>query len=142
MLEQFSQHLISEVGLWTLFISGFLSATLLPGGSEVFLAAIMKAHPDMLWPALGVLTLGNTLGGMFSYWLGRLFPESKTIKHLDKVRRFGSPILFFSWLPWVGDALCVAAGWLRINFWSSSVWLALGKFLRYWVLAELLKPLL
>jgi membrane protein YqaA with SNARE-associated domain len=142
MLTQLTDYLQSDLGLWTLFVSGFISATILPGGSEVFLVAVLKAHPDMFWPALGVITLGNTLGGMTSYWLGRLFPERKDIKHLDKVRRWGPPILFFSWLPWVGDALCVAAGWLRINFWSGAVWLALGKFVRYWVLAELLKPLL
>jgi membrane protein YqaA with SNARE-associated domain len=142
VLEQLTQYFQSDIGLWTLFISGFISATLLPGGSEIFLAAMLKMHPEMLWSALGVITLGNTLGGMFSYWLGRLFPERKDLKHLDKVRRWGPPVLFFSWLPWVGDALCVAAGWLRIPFWASTFYLAIGKFVRYWVLAKLLQPLL
>jgi membrane protein YqaA with SNARE-associated domain len=54
------------------------------------------------------------------------------------VKRYGAAVLLLSWLPIIGDALCVAAGWLRLNAWYSALYIALGKFARYWVLAMLL----
>jgi membrane protein YqaA with SNARE-associated domain len=124
--------------LWTLFASSFLAATLLPGGSEVVLFGVLKLHPGQLWAALGVATLGNTLGGMSSYLIGRLIPQKQVIKGLATVQRFGAPVLLLSWVPVVGDPLCVAAGWLRLNPWRSALFIAVGKFVRYWVIAGLL----
>jgi membrane protein YqaA with SNARE-associated domain len=54
------------------------------------------------------------------------------------VRRWGSPVLLLSWVPVIGDALCVAAGWLRLNIWWSVLFMALGKFGRYYILARLM----
>ena len=54
----------ATASLWTLFVSSFLAATLLPGGSEVVLFAVLKAHPTLYWPALAAATIGNTLGGI------------------------------------------------------------------------------
>jgi membrane protein YqaA with SNARE-associated domain len=121
--------------LWALFSSSFLAATLLPGGSEAVLFGVLKAYPDTFWTALGLATLGNTLGGMVSFGMGWLLPQSKTLKHVERVRQFGAPILLLAWVPLVGDALCLAAGWLRLNPWQAAVWMALGKFARYWVIA-------
>ena len=78
--------------LGTLFASSFLAATLLPGGSEAVLFAVLKLHPEQFWPALGVATLGNTLGGLSSYLLGRLIPQTKPLKGLATVQRWGSPL--------------------------------------------------
>lgn len=125
----------AQVTLGTLFISSFLAATLLPGGSEAVLFGTLKLHPDQLWPALGIATLGNTLGGMSSYLIGRLVPQTKPLKGLEAARRWGSPALLLSWVPLLGDPLCVAAGWLRLNPWWSTLFIALGKFTRYWVIA-------
>jgi membrane protein YqaA with SNARE-associated domain len=58
--------------LWALFFSSFLAATLLPGGSEVVLYAVLKTHPAHYWLALAVATAGNTLGGMSS-WVSLAF---------------------------------------------------------------------
>lgn len=127
----------APVTLGALFVSSFLAATLLPGGSEAVLFAVLKLQPEQLWPALGVATLGNTLGGMTSYLIGRLIPRTRPLKGLDTVRRWGSPALLLSWVPLVGDPLCVAAGWLRLNPWWSAGFIALGKFARYWVIAVL-----
>ncbi len=127
----------TPVTLGTLFVSSFLAATLLPGGSEAVLFAVLKIHPDQLWPALAVATAGNTLGGMSSYLIGRLVPQTKTLKGLDAVRRWGSPALLLSWVPLLGDPLCVAAGWLRLNAWWSALFIAVGKFARYWIIAVL-----
>ena len=58
-----------------LFVSAFLSATLLPGSSELLLAAILAASTEPAWPAVVIATLGNTLGGLTSYAIGRLLPR-------------------------------------------------------------------
>lgn len=126
--------------LWALFTSSFLAATLLPGGSEVVLFGVLKLHPGQYWPALGVATLGNTLGGMSSYLIGRIIPQTTPIKGLDAVRNYGSPALLLSWVPIIGDPLCVAAGWLRLSPWLSALFIALGKFARYWVIAAATVP--
>lgn len=121
--------------LGALFVASFLAATLLPGGSEAALFGVLKLKPELLWPALGVATLGNTLGGLSSYLIGRLIPQKADLRGLALVRRWGSPALLLSWVPLVGDPLCVAAGWLRLDPWWSTLFIALGKFLRYWVIA-------
>ncbi|MDE2599602.1 MAG: DedA family protein [Rhodocyclaceae bacterium] len=118
-----------------LFIASFLAATLLPGGSEAAFLAVLAAWPESLPMALLLATLGNTLGGMSSYALARLLPERTLAKldqkHLHMAQRWGAPILFFAWLPLIGDLLCVAAGWLRLPLLPCVLWMALGKGLRY-----------
>ena len=126
--------------LWTLFISSFLAATLLPGGSEAVLFGVLKLHPDQVGAALGVATLGNTLGGMSSYLIGRFIPQKKALAEhpgLARVRQYGVSVLLLSWVPLIGDPLCVAAGWLRLNPWLCALCIATGKFARYWVIAVL-----
>ncbi len=126
-----------SAGLWALFASSFLAATLLPGGSEAVLFGVLKLHPGQLWAALAVATLGNTLGGMSSYVIGRIIPQRQTMKGLATVQRYGAPVLLLAWVPIVGDPLCVAAGWLRLNPWWSALAIAVGKFARYWAVATL-----
>ena len=118
-----------SLSLWTLFLSSFLAATLLPGGSEAVLFGVLKLNPHQYWPALTVATLGNTMGGMSSYLVGRIVPTRKieNLRSVQRVRRYGSPILLLSWVPIIGDPLCVAAGLLRINPWLSILFMATGK---------------
>ena len=123
--------------LISLFVSSFLAATLLPGGSEAVLFAVLKSYPDTLWIALGISTLGNTLGGMVSFGMGWLLPQTQQLKHVEKLRRYGTPALLLAWVPLIGDALCLAAGWLRLNWWQAMLFMAIGKFARYWVIAML-----
>ena len=59
-----------EAGLGALFVVAFVSATLLPMGSEAALFGLLKLNPELLWPAIAVATAGNTLGGAFSWWMG------------------------------------------------------------------------
>ena len=81
-------------------------------------------------------TAGNTLGAMTTWLIGRLIPErEKTDRALVWLRRWGAPALLLSWLPVVGDALPLAAGWLRMPAASCAVWMAVGKLLRYVVVA-------
>ena len=124
-----------EASLWALFTASFLAATLLPGGSEAALYGVLKLHPDQYWTALGVATLGNTLGGMSSYLIGRIIPQKKDLRGLPVLQRYGSPALLLAWVPFVGDPLCVAAGWLRLDPWLSVLFMAVGKFARYLAIA-------
>lgn len=124
-----------EASLWSLLLATFLAATLIPISSEAALFAVLKLHRDLLWPAIGIATLGNTLGGLTSYAIGRLIATKTPLKQVDRVRRYGAPILVLAWLPLVGDALCVAAGWLQLNWIAVTAWQAVGRFARYWVVS-------
>ena len=98
-----------------LFASSFLSATLLPGSSEAVLLGLLVILTTPFWPAIGVATLGNTLGALTSHALGRLLPRRADTRVIGRVSRYGSAALVLSWMPVVDDALCVAADWLRLN---------------------------
>ncbi len=126
-----------SVGLAGLFVSAFVSATILPGNSELVLAGLLANAQALKWPALAVATAGNTLGGMTSYALGRFLPRPRTeSRALALAQRFGTPALLLSWVPVIGDALCVASGWLRQNAIAATVAIGIGKFARYWAIAE------
>jgi membrane protein YqaA with SNARE-associated domain len=125
----------AQLGLAGLFLSSFLAATLLPGGSEVVLFALLRLHPEQTLVALALATLGNTLGGLTSYGMARLLPQKLGAHPLELARRWGAPILVLAWVPIIGDALCVAAGWLRLAWLPCTLWMALGKGLRYVVIA-------
>lgn len=126
-------------------MSSLLGATLLPGGSELVLVGVLKLYPALLWPALLVGTLGNTLGGMISFGMGRMLPlqrmrndaagtpphAARLERNVSRMRRYGPPALLLAWAPLIGDALCVAAGWLRLNPWQCALFMAAGKFARY-----------
>jgi membrane protein YqaA with SNARE-associated domain len=122
-----------------LFASSFLSATLLPGNSEVVLAGLIATLPALLWPAVAVATLGNTAGGMTSWAIGRLLPaeggERLAPRAVALARRYGVAALLFSWVPVIGDALCVASGWLRHDWRVATLAIATGKCARYAALA-------
>lgn len=134
-MEALTSWLNSDLSLWGLFISSLLGATLLPGGSELVLIGVLKLHPELFWPALLLGTLGNTMGGMISFGMGRMLPESHKIKHVEQVRHYGTPALLFAWAPLIGDALCVAAGWLRLNPVYAALFMLIGKFTRYALVA-------
>ena len=129
----------TTASLWAMFASSFLAATLLPGGSEAVLYALLNVHPEMLWPTLFVATAGNTLGGLSSYLVGRLIPQTRPLKGIAALRRYGTPVLLLSWAPFIGDALCVAAGWLRLNAALAALYIAIGKFARYAAIAVALQ---
>ncbi len=125
----------SDLSLWGLFLSSLLGATLLPGGSELVLVGVLKLHPELFWPAVLLGTLGNTLGGMISFGMGRMLPQTQQLKYVEKVRRYGSPTLLLAWAPLIGDALCLAAGWLRLSPLRAALFMLIGKFARYAVVA-------
>jgi membrane protein YqaA with SNARE-associated domain len=119
--------------LWGLFTSAFISSTLFPGGSEVVLGLLASNTEISRLTLIAVATLGNTLGGMSSWLIGFLLPsiEEKHQSALSRIKRWGSPVLLFSWLPVIGDPFCLVAGWLRLSFWKSLFFIATGKLIRY-----------
>jgi membrane protein YqaA with SNARE-associated domain len=133
--------------LWALFGTAFVSATILPLPSEGALIAFERAFPHQIGVAVAVATLGNTLGGLSTYFLGRFsgrFIQKKgqfAPQVLAALQRFGPASLLLSWLPLVGDVLCGVAGWLRLSWWQCAMWMALGKGLRYFVVAGLFATL-
>jgi len=127
----------ADASLAGLAAASFLSATVLPGGSEAVLLAVLLAHPEQRDTALLLATVGNTAGGMVSYAMGRFIPRKELPGRLALVQRHGAPALLLSWVPLIGDALCIAAGWLRLPPLRSAFMMALGKGARYAVIAGL-----
>ena len=124
-----------DIGLTSLFIGSFLAATLLPGGSELMVAGMVYCRPEAIAEIIGVATVGNSLGSMSSYLIGRFFKTPTSFKYLDFVQRYGAVALILAWLPVLGDLFCVMAGWLKVRWAPAFFWITLGKFGRYALLA-------
>lgn len=123
--------------LLALFAASFAAATLVPLPSEAALFAYLSANPERVALALAVATFGNTAGGMTSYLVGRLVPHKKPDgRAMRWMQRYGAAATFFAWLPVIGDALCIAAGWLRIRWYAALAFMAAGRFLRYLLVAH------
>lgn len=132
-----------DAGLVGLFLSAFLSATVLPGSSEVVLAALVTAHPGIAWPAFVVALVGNVSGAVITLWMGRAARQG--LAHFQRLRwqlepqamqrlqRLGPPALFLSFVPLIGDAMVLAAGWLNLPLARCVLWMTLGKGARYLV---------
>lgn len=130
---------LPQYGLGTVLVVSFVSATLLPFGSEPVVFGLVKINPELFWPAILVATTGNTLGGAVTWLMGygthQLVDKARhTSSHIHALRwleRLGPKACLLSWLPVVGDPLCAVAGWLRMPFWPCLLYMAIGKFLRY-----------
>lgn len=122
--------------LAALFAASFVAATLFPLPSEAALFAYLKAHPEHTALAVAVATVGNTLGGMTTYLIGRLLPNRQMdARALRLLHRWGAPVTALAWLPLIGDALSAAAGWLRVNWLAALGFMAAGRLSRYIVVA-------
>ena len=146
-MEVWTQQLLDllalpQYGLSTVFIISFISATLLPLGSEPAVFGLVKLNPELFWPAILVATAGNTLGGALDWWMGygahtvvdKYKPDSYHGRALKWLDRLGPKACLLAWLPLVGDPLCAVAGWLKLSFWPCVFYMAIGKFLRYFVM--------
>ncbi len=126
-----------------MFSGAFLAATLLPGGSEVLLVGLLTQQPQAWMNLLIVASIGNTLGAVTSYYLGYVgrfakSPEDFKHKHYQKsvawIEKYGTWSLIMSWLPLIGDILCLIAGWLKLPIGRSILMILIGKTIRYSVI--------
>lgn len=130
------------VGLTSVFLIAFVSATLVPLGSEPAVFAVVKANEAMFWPAIIVATIGNTLGGAVDYLIGYrakiAFARERQSRWFNWLARYGAKTMLLSWVPGIGDPLCTLAGWLHLPFWPSVMYMAIGKFGRYLTMTAVL----
>ncbi len=137
------------LGYWGLFLVAFLSATIIPFSSDVIVAGMVALgyNPYLV---LLIATVGNTLGGLTNYIIGRLgklewiekyLRVSK--KKLDKashyVERFSTLTAFFTWFPGIGDAMAIVLGLFKISPAKVIVFMTLGKLARYFVIIFVMK---
>ncbi len=129
---------------WPLFFSALISSTLLPGGSEILLLYRLNEGADAYILVI-IATVGNVLGSLITYSMGRLGNEMVHKKWLriseTQIERgerwfgkYGRPSLLLAWLPVVGDPLCLVAGLLRCELISFLILVSVGKLARYTVL--------
>ena len=150
-MELWINHLIAllalpQYSLSTVFVVSFISATLLPLGSEPVVYGLIKLNPALLWQVIGVATVGNTLGGAVDWWMGygahqvadKYRHSAMHVRALNWLEGLGPKACLLAWLPLVGDPLCAVAGWLRMPFWPCLLYMAIGKFFRYLVLTSTL----
>jgi len=140
-----------QAGLVGVFLSALLSATVLPGSTEVVLTAKVVAFPALAWQAFGVAILGSAIGCALNFGMGHAARSGwERFQHIQvdeahsrvaQLRRFGPPVLVLSVVPLVGDALVLAAGWLKMPFWQSLFWIMVGKSTRYLLVILSLKGL-
>lgn len=130
-----------DYGYWGLFLGAFLAATILPMSSDIFLVGLLAAGAD---PFLAVMTatLGNWLGGMSSYligragkwsWIEKIFrvkPDT-ILKQSARITKYGSWLAFFTWLPFVGDVMAIALGFYRAKAMNVALFMLLGKGIRF-----------
>lgn len=142
-------QLLIEWGLPGLFVSAMLAGSIVPFSSELVLVALVQLG----LPSVGCLlaaTLGNTVGGMTCYYMGRLGKVSWIEKYfkvkkekVDKMMQFlqgkGALMAFFAFLPAVGEVIAIALGFMRSNTWLTMVSMFTGKLIRYILLLYVLK---
>lgn len=131
-----------SLGLIGLFLTTFLAATILPFSSEAILLYFLSKGVDPLL-CLSIAIIGNSLGGITNYVMGRLgnplwltyigVKEETIYKREEWVIKYGSLLAFFSWIPLIGDPLLVALGYFRSRILSTMIWMVVGKSLRYGV---------
>lgn len=130
---------LPQYSLSTVFLVSFISATLLPLGSEPVVFGLVQLNPHQFWPVVLVATAGNTLGGALDWWLGygahtvvdKYHHSAFHSRALDWLQKLGPKACLLAWLPGVGDPLCAVAGWLKLPFWPCVGYMAVGKFARY-----------
>jgi membrane protein YqaA with SNARE-associated domain len=113
----------------------FVSATLVPLGSEPAVFAVVKANPaHVLERHPG--RHGRQHAGRRGRLLDRLprqvaFAKERKSRWFHWLERYGAKTMLLSWVPGIGDPLCTLAGWLHLPFWPSVMYMAIGKFGRY-----------
>ena len=126
-------------GLIGLFLLCFLAATILPLSSEALVLFFLHSDGYQTTTIITVASLGNILGGLTNYALGyfswKIWSSKRKSKSDKKAfilaEKYGFVAAFFSWIPFVGDPMLVALGFLKSSFWKTFLLMSAGKVLRY-----------
>ncbi len=132
---------LESLGLLGLFIGTFLAATVLPFSSDALYVAVLAATENPVG-CLVVGTVGNWLGSVVTYWMGRIgrwewiekwFRVKKETleKQKAKVDRYGVWLALLAWVPVIGDVIAIALGFYRTRPWATMFLLLVGKFARF-----------
>lgn len=141
--------ILIDYGYTGMGIAAFLAGSFIPFSSEAIMAGLYAGGLD-LWTLVLFSTVGNILGGIFNYFIGRLCNEgwvyrlfrikqSKLASTKEKVRQRGAWMGLLAWLPLIGTAITIALGILRVNFAKSVISMTIGKLVRYIILALILQ---
>lgn len=117
-----------------LWLSGFTSATILPGNSEAALLLYLSTAAGPVGAAVFAVSCGNVLGGLTTVLLGCAAPAMREHAWLGRLRRYGPVVTVLAPLPLIGDAIAAAAGWLRLPLLPVIAWMTLGRVGRYLLL--------
>lgn len=131
---------LADYGLIGLFVGSFLAATVVPFSADVLLIGMLVAGADPV-ATIVVATLGNWIGGITSYgigragkweWIERLRVSRENLeKQKSRIERFGAPIALLTWVPFIGDVFAVALGFYRVKFLPATLWMLVGKCARF-----------
>jgi membrane protein YqaA with SNARE-associated domain len=131
------------MGYLGLFVTTFLSATILPFSSELLLIGMLKNNYSVFNCVL-IATIGNSLGGVTNYFIGKIgnplwlkkvgMKETKIIKQQSIIQKYGAWLALVSWIPIIGDPLMIAIGFYRVPFIPFIILLVVGKAARYLVI--------
>lgn len=136
--------ILSSYGYWGMLLAAFLAGSVFPFSSETVMLFLLGSGLDS-WQLVIYGSIGNTLGSVFNYYVGRMGnPEwiERVLKikkqNMERAQRFmagrGAWMGFFAFLPIIGSAITVTLGFMRANVLISFISIAIGKFLRYWLL--------
>ena len=128
---------LQELGYLGLFISSFLSATLIPLSPEIVLSVLI-AKGFSIPVSIFIATMGNWFGSILTYYIGKIGDWKKIEKYFKikrekvlnlkhKIDKYGSFIAFFSWMPFLGDLLALSLGFFKVNFMKVVIWMLIGK---------------
>lgn len=139
-MEQLFDILINY-GPWGMFVAAFLAGSILPFSSETVMIALLAVGVNP-WTLLLYASIGNSLGGITCYCIGRLTTPEK-VQHVFRIKpqnmerarklvqRWGPLMGLFCWLPFLGDAILVTLGIMRSNPLLTNIMMILGRTLRY-----------
>ena len=130
---------LPQYSLGTVFLVAFVSATLVPMGSEPVVFGLVTINPDLFWPVMLVATAGSSLGSALNWWMGygsqrlaeRMHASFAHAHALAWLEKLGPKACLLAWVPIVGDPLCLLAGWFKMPFWPCFTYIVLGKFIKY-----------
>lgn len=137
-------NFLIDWGYWGMLVSAFLAGSFFPFSSEAVMVGLQAAGLEPL-PLVVYGTIGNVLGSLFNYGVGRMgrlewIERYLHVKResLDRAQRFvggrGAWMGFFAFLPILGSAITILLGLMKANIVITITSISIGKFLRYLLL--------